>query len=102
MWTRPGLLGFRFAGGIVTTRPRWACRSRLVVIATVGALAPSLILPALSVAAAAATTRLGPPNTWVGTGQLSVARANQTATTLPNGKVLIAGGGTAKAELYNP
>src|SRR5215472_12728866 len=102
MWPRPGLLGFRFAGGTVTTRSRWACRSRLVVIATVGALASSLILPALSVAAAAATARLGPPNTWVGTGQMTAARANQTATTLPNGTVLIAGGGTAKAELYNP
>jgi N-acetylneuraminic acid mutarotase len=86
----------------VTTRSRWACHSRVVVIATVGALASSLILPALSVAAAAATTRLGPPNTWVGTGQMSVARAGQTATTLPNGTVLIAGGGTARAELYNP
>jgi large repetitive protein len=86
----------------VTTRSRWACRNRLVVIATVGALASSLILPVLSVAASAATTRLGPPNTWVGTGQMNVARASQTATPLPNGKVLIAGGGTAKAELYNP
>src|SRR5215831_18754016 len=102
MWPRPGLLGFRFAGGTVTTRSRWACRNRLAVIAIVGALAPSLILPALSAAAAAATTKLGPPNTWVGTGQMSVARASQTATTLPNGTVLIAGGGSAKAELYNP
>ncbi len=33
---------------------------------------------------------------------MNVARASQTATPLPNGKVLIAGGGTAKAELYNP
>src|SRR5215472_3409789 len=86
----------------MTTRSRLACRNRLVVIATVGALTSSLILPMLSVAASAATTRLGPPNTWAGTGQMNVARANQTATLLPNGQVLIAGGGTAKAELYNP
>src|SRR5215469_9297869 len=86
----------------MTTTSRLACRNRLVVIATVGALTSSLILPMLSVAASAATTRLGPPNTWAGTGQMNVARASHTATLLPNGKVLIAGGGTAKAELYNP
>jgi N-acetylneuraminic acid mutarotase len=44
----------------------------------------------------------GPANTWVPTGPMSVARAGQTATLLGNGKVLMAGGGTAKAELYNP
>jgi hypothetical protein len=87
----------------VTTRPRWACRTRLAVIVTVGALASGLLLPAAAGADAAATgSGLGPPNTWVGTGQMTAARAGQTATLLPSGKVLIAGGGTATAELYNP
>ena len=48
--------------------------------------------------------------TWSATGSMNVARAGQTATLLPNGKVLIAGGcngrrcGTsvASAEIYDP
>jgi pimeloyl-ACP methyl ester carboxylesterase len=44
---------------------------------------------------------------WTATGSLTTARANQTATLLPSGKVLVAGGGTssdtlASAELYDP
>ena len=35
-------------------------------------------------------------------GEMSVARAGQTATLLPDGDVLVAGGGTRTAELYNP
>ncbi len=45
--------------------------------------------------------------TWTATGSLSSARRRSTATLLPNGKVLVAGGddGTttlASAELYDP
>jgi len=45
--------------------------------------------------------------TWTVTGALPQARAFQTATLLPNGQVLVAGGGDsqgplASAELYNP
>lgn len=48
--------------------------------------------------------------TWSATGSMNVARASQTATLLPNGKVLVAGGcngrrcGTsvATAEIYDP
>ena len=36
------------------------------------------------------------------TGNLGTARSGHTATLLPNGKVLVAGGGTNTAELYNP
>jgi large repetitive protein len=81
---------------------RWARRNRLAVIAVAGVVAPSLILLRPPAAAAATASRLGPPNTWAGTGQMSTARAGQTATLLPGGQVLIAGGGTAVAELYHP
>src|ERR1017187_5650679 len=45
--------------------------------------------------------------TWTVTGNLNTARAGHTATLLPNGQVLIAGGENtlgflASAELYNP
>src|SRR6266851_5028299 len=46
--------------------------------------------------------------TWTKTGSLNVARGEETATLLPNGQVLVAGGadynwnGYASAELYNP
>jgi hypothetical protein len=44
----------------------------------------------------------GPANTWVSTGSMAVARSGHTATLLPDGKVLVAGGATASAELYDP
>ena len=47
--------------------------------------------------------------TWNGTGSLAVARYDHTATLLPNGKVLVAGGYNdaaggylSTAELYDP
>ncbi len=42
--------------------------------------------------------------TWVPTGSLNTTRAGHTATLLPNGKVLVAGGngGLDSAELYDP
>src|SRR5437868_6761611 len=44
----------------------------------------------------------GQGGTWTATGNLATARANHTATLLPNGKVLVAGGAGTSAELYNP
>jgi hypothetical protein len=44
----------------------------------------------------------GPANTWIPASQMNTVRAGATATLLPNGKVLVAGGGTATAELYDP
>src|SRR5581483_3042781 len=41
-------------------------------------------------------------NIWVPTGTMSVVRKGATATMLPDGDVLVAGGGTPKAELYDP
>jgi Galactose oxidase, central domain len=44
-----------------------------------------------------------PTNTWVPTaGSMSVARSGQSEVPLHNGKVLIVGGHSAAAELYNP
>jgi N-acetylneuraminic acid mutarotase len=40
--------------------------------------------------------------TWTLTGSLHVARADSTATLLPNGQVLVVGGEDTSAELYNP
>ena len=49
----------------------------------------------------------GQSGTWTATGSLGTARAVHTATLLPNGKVLVAGGNNysgmlASAELYDP
>jgi N-acetylneuraminic acid mutarotase len=44
------------------------------------------------------------PGTWSLTGDLNFDRYGHTATLLPNGKVLVAGGGmySSTSELYNP
>ena len=44
----------------------------------------------------------GLANTWIPAGAMNAPRAGATATLLPDGRVLIAGGGTDAAELYNP
>src|SRR5438046_1553506 len=50
----------------------------------------------------------GQDGTWITTGSLLIARRDHTATLLPNGKVLVAGGvdesghGFGTAELYDP
>src|SRR5256886_5899689 len=40
--------------------------------------------------------------TWSNTGSLNIARYLHTATLLPSGKVLVAGGAGSSAELYDP
>jgi len=51
---------------------------------------------------------LSVPNTWTATGSLTTARLQHTATLLPGGKVLVAGGAgsnndaLASAELFDP
>ena len=67
--------------------------------ARAAALAVLLLLGLIPVATALATT---PPNTWTSTGAMATARVGLTSTLLPNGKVLVVGGGTTSAELYDP
>src|SRR5436190_3650209 len=55
----------------------------------------------------AATATAQTPGTWTATGSLNTGRFRHTATLLPNGMVLVAGGHAneapfASAELYDP
>lgn len=43
-----------------------------------------------------------PSNSWMPTGAMSLERSEHTAVKLNNGKVLVVGGGTQIAELYDP
>jgi large repetitive protein len=87
----------------MTARTRGTGPGRVALAAVTAIVTAGLIWPAPATAAARAQGhRLGSPNTWVATGPMGVARSGQTATLLANGKVLVAGGGTASAELYNP
>src|SRR5437879_2506970 len=58
------------------------------------ALIVLVLVPAQALAAS--------PGTWVITGSMNAPRAEQAATLLPDGKVLVEGGAGALAELYNP
>src|SRR5438094_168165 len=60
-----------------------------------------LVSTAAALLGAPLATHGGPVN-FVITGSLATARTFHTATLLPNGKVLVAGGGNNSAELYDP
>ena len=70
-------------------------------------LALGAVVAAVLFAVAASTAVAQSSGTWALTGSLNTARAVHTATLLPNGQVLVAGGENttgilASAELYNP
>ncbi len=74
------------------------------LLALLLALAPLASWPVKPGEAAANDPTTG---TWHATGSLGTGRGMHTATLLPNGKVLVAGGGesvgaSASAELYDP
>jgi WD40 repeat protein len=80
---------------------KWsAWRRRSLLVVSVGAL--GLVAPGVAGATPAAPGGPGSANTWVPTGPMAVARQGQTATLLGTGDVLIAGGQSATAELYDP
>jgi hypothetical protein len=81
---------------------RMRSRGLVVLIA-----ATSSILGLSSVAAQAAVNEVGTAqaaraNTFVPTASMNIRRTGATATLLNDGDVLVAGGGTASAELYDP
>lgn len=82
---------------------RFCVRFLLTAFGTVGLLLGAGVDASPSSAAAAGTA--SPPsnaNVFVPTAPMSTHRSGATATLLPDGDVLVAGGGTAAAELYHP
>src|SRR5260370_6603570 len=61
-----------------------------------------LLLFFIAVASQASAAMAQPAGTFTATANMIAARAGHTATLLPSGKVLIAGGGTSSAALYDP
>lgn len=98
--TRSVLPDHTWTEGPLRTINRAVCRWPLSLVV--------LLVLAAPVAPNVPITRLSDPNPWSPAGHMAVGRAFPTATLLPNGTVLVAGGaGTsgrplASAELYEP
>lgn len=77
-------------------------------IRVIAKLGVTVLFVILGVASLVLPVFAGSPGTWTTTGSLNTARAAHTATLLPDGEVLVAGGqdssgaALATAELYNP
>ena len=92
------------------TRPRTYFGAVMIAGGRILAMGGCTALNANGCASATATAEIYNPATgkWAATGSMTVARNTFTATVLPNGKVLVAGGSTAagdslsSSELYNP
>jgi galactose oxidase-like protein len=81
-------------------KEREMARKMRLAAVTLGLLVVFLpLLAAVLEGTAQATVAAG---SWSLTGSLHFARSGHTATQLSSGKVLVAGGGPASAELYNP
>lgn len=87
----------------MSARRRVSAAQRVCIAATATiALAGLLVTPAIAPATASAGgSPAATANSWAPTGPMQVARSGQTATALPDGAVLVAGGGTAAADLYD-
>lgn len=98
--------------GRIARRVRAGCRASTVCAVSaltlgltalaVPASAGALVAGPASVAVPAGAHSSSPANTFVPTGSMTVRRSGATATLLGDGDVLVAGGGTASAELYHP
>ena len=98
---RPGSFRSRIGTAVAFGRPTIRVSYLLVVLGLVLALVVGAI------AAGALRTRPMAPSGWTATGAMIQARTWHTATLLPNGRVLVVGGGNGdstfdSAELYDP
>ena len=104
------------SAGLATCQPNTACRggSTTTLLPTGNVLLAGGFVGLFQNVATTASAQLYHPatNTWTSTGPMTTPREDQTATLLPDGQVLIAGGTNfqhphapiflASAELYTP
>jgi hypothetical protein len=90
-WTLTGRMG----------TPRNGQAATLLPDGQVLALAGAMDTSRATLLASAELYTLG-TGTWTATGSMRTPRYGPTATLLPDGLVLVAGGGSASAELYHP
>ncbi len=82
--------------------PRFTRVAMATIVGAIGLLVPVAANAAPLLSPAVAVSGHTAPNTFAPTGSMSVRRTGATATVLEDGDVLVAGGGTASAEIYHP